>query len=131
MRHGAIPMNNKGADPYNYEFTLPGTFTIDESYDGKLQMTLLGRCCITRGIIANSQGLQEKKLRKANVASVRALATEAEGIAKDFAWLAPMEALNRLDNNGNVNQPMQQEPSANQEPDGDEPPAAPAKKGGK
>ena len=107
MRTGKIPMNNLGADPYDYEFSLPGEFTIDESYDGKLQMTLLGRCCITRGIITAKNGLQEKKVRKANVASVRALATEAEAIAKDFEWLSPMEALNRLDNNGNVNQPPQ------------------------
>ena len=117
MRNGRIPMNNRAGDPYNYEFSLPGEFTLDEGNDGKLQMSLLGRCCITRGIIASKQGLQEKKVRKANVISVRALATEAQAIAQDFNWLTPMEALNRLDNNGNVNQPMAQEPSATEEPE--------------
>jgi len=112
MRNGRIPVNNLGSDPYNYEFSLPGEFTIDESYDGKLQMTLLGRCCISRGIIAAKQGLQEKKILKANVTSIRALATQAAAIAADFTWLTPMEALNRLDNNGNVNQPAAQEPDA-------------------
>ena len=131
MRNGELPANNRGADPYNYEFTLPGEFTIDESYDGKLQMTLLGRCCITRGIIANKHGLQEKKLLRANKASVINLATAAEEIAGKFKWMQPMEALNRLDNNGNANQPAQQEPSANQEPDADDPKQTPPAKKGK
>lgn len=123
MKTGQLPVNNLGADAYNYEFTLPGTFTIDESYDGKLQMTLLGRCCITRGIIANSQGLQEKKIRKANFCSVDALATAAEELSNRHAWLEPLDALNRLDNNGNPNV-MPSPPEPNE-------PAPPAKKGGK
>ena len=103
MRTGELPKNNRGADAYNYEFTLPGEFTIDEGYDGKLQMTLLGRCCITRGIIANKQGLQEKKLLRANKTSVKNLALAAEELSNQFPWLTPLEALNRLDNNGNPN----------------------------
>ena len=112
MRSGRLPVNNLGTDPYNYEFTLPGEFTIDEGNDGKMYLSLLGRCCITRGIIANKSGLQEKKLRAANVASVDALMTEAEGLTKKHPWATEMESLNRLDNNGNVNQPVQQEPDA-------------------
>ena len=112
MRSGRLPVNNLGADPYNYEFTLPGEFTIDEGNDGKMYLSLLGRCCITRGIIANKSGLQEKRVRAANVASVDALMTEAEGLTKKHPWATEMESLNRLDNNGNVNQPVQQEPDA-------------------
>ena len=132
MRHGRLARNNLAGDPYNYEFSLPGEFTIDEGNDGKMQMTLLGRCCITRGIITAKQGLQEKKVRKANVASLRALAAEAQAIATEYPWMTTMEALNRLDNNGNANQPAMQEPSANQEPDDDNPKAPPTPpKGGK
>lgn len=112
MRQGRIPTNNLAADPYNYEFTLPGEFTVDEGNDGKMYLSMLGRCCITRGIIANKSGLQEKKLRMSNVASVDALMTEAEGLTKKHSWATEMECLNRLDNNGNVNQPPQQEPDA-------------------
>ena len=127
--NGRLPLNNAGADPYNYEFTLPGEFTIDEGNDGKMYLSLLGRCCITRGIIANKSGLQEKKLRAANVASVDALMTEAEGLNKKHEWATEMECLNRIDNNGNVNQPVQQEPDADDETPPPEAAPAPAKGG--
>src|ERR1019366_6029291 len=35
MRTGIIPQNNALADPYNYVFTVPGKFTVDEGNDSK------------------------------------------------------------------------------------------------
>lgn len=116
MRRGELPNNTNLYDPYNYAFSLPGKFTIDEGNDGKMMLTMLGRGTISRGIICNDMGVQEKKILKSNVASVEALAKAAEGIAAKHDWMTEMEALNRLDNNGNVNQPSQQEPDAGETP---------------
>jgi hypothetical protein len=38
--------------------------------------------------------------------------SEAEKLTTKHPWATEMECLNRLDNNGNVNQPMAQEPDA-------------------
>ena len=126
MARGELPQNNNLFDPYNYGFSLPGKFTVDEGNDGKMMLSMLGRGCISRGIICNDMGVQEKKILKSNTLSVTNLATAAESISQQFPWLKPLDALNRLDNNGNPNVMPQAEPATNNEPDGDEPPTKPA-----
>lgn len=126
MANGVLPRNDNLFDPYTFGFSLPGKYTVDEGNDGKQMLTMLGRCCISRGTISNDMGYQFKKVLKNNVADVDALATEAEGLSERHEWMTEMEALNRLDNNGNVNQPVMQEPDATEETD-DTPPGTPAK----
>ncbi len=125
MRRGEIPQNNNLFDPYNYGFSLPGKYTVDEGNDGKMMLQMLGRGCISRGIICNDMGVQEKKILRANFNSVDALAAKAEELKQRHPWMTEVDALNRLDNNGNPN--VQTIPPAN-EPDGDETdPSAPGK----
>lgn len=126
MQGGEIPRNDNLNDAWKYGFSLPGKYTVDEGNDGKMMLSMLGRCCISRGTICNDMGLQEKKVLRSNWNSVDALATAAEEMSAKHPWLEKMEALNRLDNNGNVNQPMQQEPDAGEASPGEtEPPAKP------
>lgn len=115
MESGELPRNNNLYDPWNYGFSLPGKYTVDEGNDSKMMLSMLGRCCISRGTICNDMGLMEKKVLKANATSVHNLAVEAEALTSKHPWMTEMEALNRLDNNGNVNQPVQQEPDAGTE----------------
>ena len=114
MRTRELAENKNLYDPYNYGFSLPGKYTIDEGNDAKIMLSMLGRSCITRGTICNDMGLQEKKVLKSNFNSVDALATAAEELTKKHSWMTEMESLNRLDNNGNANQPSQQEPDADE-----------------
>ena len=124
MRRGELPANTNLYDPYHYGFSLPGKYTVDEGNDGKQMLSMLGRGCISRGVICDDMGVQEKKITRQNFISVDNLATLAEQLNKKHAWLEPMDALNRLDNNGNPNvMPAPPEPN---EPDEADP--APASK---
>lgn len=108
MRTGRIPENAATFDPYNYEFTLPGEFTIDEGNDGKMYLAFLGRGCITRGIICNKQGYQLDEIQEANEADEDNLAQRAERLHERHNWLTPREWLLRLNNP--FNNPPQPEP---------------------
>ncbi len=113
MRTGRIPENVAAFDPYDYEFTLPGEFTLDEGNDGKLWLSFLGRGCITRGIIANKQGYQAAEITDANELDEDDLARRAEALHAKHNWLSPREWLLRL-NNPFTNPPP--EPTAPDEP---------------
>lgn len=129
LRRGELPPNNSGFfDPYNFGFSLPGIYTVDEGNDGKMMLTMLGRCCITRGTICNDMGLQEKKVLKSNKTSVMAIAKAAEDISTAHPWMTPFEAMNRLDNNGNPNvQAVPNQPA--DQPAEETPPAKPLNTG--
>lgn len=127
MMSGELPANNNLADAWNYGFSLPGKYTVDEGNDSKMMLSMLGRCCISRGTICNDMGLMEKKVLRANATSVHNLALAAEDLSAKHPWMTEMESLNRLDNNGNVNQPVQQEPDKGDEAQpGEEPGTPPA-----
>ena len=98
MKTGRIPQYDAAFDPYNYEFTLPGEFTLDEGNDGKLWLSFLGRGAITRGIICNKQGLQAAEVADANEADEDDMMTRAERLAAKHDWISPKEALLRLNN---------------------------------
>lgn len=56
MRAGFIPYNDNLADPFEYVFTVPGKFTVDEGNDSKMRLQSLGRCTISRGMICELDG---------------------------------------------------------------------------
>ena len=112
ISRGELPPNNNLGDAYNYTLSLPGKLTCDEGNDGKMYLSLLGRGCISRGVICSDMGVQEHKILDANEESVDNLMTRAENLKKKHNWATEMECLNRLDNNGNANQPAMQEPDA-------------------
>lgn len=103
MQRGELPQNNNLFDPYHYGFSIPAKYTVDEGNDAKMALSMLGRCCLSRGAISAELGFQEKKVLRQNFNSVDALATAAEELAKRHSWLNVNDALNRLDNNGNPN----------------------------
>ncbi len=117
MDRGLLTRNQNLGDPYDYGFTVPALFSVDEGNDGKLQLNMLGRGVISRGTICAYHGVNKKKILRENVADVDALATEAEGLATRHGWLTAREALTLLDNQGNPNvQPQPQPAPEPQEP---------------
>lgn len=130
MQRGELPQNNNLYDPYHFGFTVPQKYTVDEGNDAKMALSMLGRCCISRGAIIADQGFQEKKVLRQNFNSVDAIAAAAEELKKRHPWMTENDAMNRLDNNGNPNvQPAV--PSANEPEteadDGEADPSEPGK----
>jgi hypothetical protein len=118
MRRGALPENNNLGDAYNTAFTVPALFTVDEGNDGKLMLSMRSRGIISHGVICSYYGVSEKKMLRSNVSTLEMQLTEAEAISARHSWLTPMDALNRLDNNGNPNvQPTPPEPQGNPQAD--------------
>lgn len=126
MARGTLPPNNNLFDPYNYGFSIPAKYTVDEGNDAKMMLNMLGRCCISRGSITAELGYQEKKVLRQNFNSVDAIAAAAEDLKKRHPWMTENAAMNRLDNNGNPN--VQTVPNQT-EPDGEENPKDPSKPG--
>jgi len=115
MKTGRIPQYDAAFDPYNYEFTLPGEFSLDEGNDGKMWLSFLGRGAITRGIICNKQGLQAAEVADANEADEDDMMTRAERLSAKHPWITPNQALQRL-NNPFVNPPPDNTQAQAEEP---------------
>lgn len=142
MRTGMIPANNNLADAYDYVFTVPGQFTVDEGNDLKMHLMSLGRCTISRGMICEMDGYLAEEIEEQREAEVDRTLSAAERLqAKHTGWDVKEVAL-MLDNNGsnvsyadaNKDQVTDTETGVPTEPSGDpEPgqpstPAKPAKK---
>ena len=97
MRMGYIPYNDALADPYEYVFTVPGKFTVDEGNDSKQRLASLGRCTISRGMICELDGYLAEEIEEQREAEEDRLMAIAERLAKKHDWLSPKEALMRLD----------------------------------
>ena len=98
MRSGAIPGNDNLYDPYEYIFTIPGKFTIDEGNDAKMRLAAMGRCTISRGIICAADGYLAEEIEEEREAEVdRTLAAAERLAAKHSEWTAKELAL-MLDN---------------------------------
>ena len=87
MRAGFIPYNDNLADPYEYVFTVPGKFTVDEGNDSKMRLQALGRCTISRGMICELDGYLAEEIEEQREAEIDRTLTAAERLAarhKDF-----------------------------------------------
>ena len=100
MRMGYISYNDNLADPYNYVFTVPGKFTVDEGNDNKMRLASLGRCTISRGMICELDGylaeeIEEQRFNEED--RLMGLAEKLGGPKGKYKWLSEKEALLRLD----------------------------------
>jgi hypothetical protein len=98
MRMGFISYNDNLADPYNYVFSIPGQFTVDEGNDNKMRLQSLGRCTISRGMICELDGYLAEEIEDLREAEEDRLALKAENLAKKHNWMTEKEWLLRLDN---------------------------------
>ena len=85
MRAGYIPGNNQLADPYNYVFTVPGKFTVDEGNDMKMRLLALGRCCISHGLICELDGYSSEEIYDERFVEIDRILTGAEQLAEKHA----------------------------------------------
>lgn len=121
MRMGYIPYNDNLADPYNYVFTVPAEFTVDEGNDQKLRLMSLGRGTISRGQICELDGYLAEEIEEQREAEEDRLMSAAERLSTKHSWISPKEALLRLDS-GDANISFAEQPEQpGKEPDGDEP----------
>ena len=101
MRRGDVPNNDNLADPYDYIFTVPGKFTVDEGNDSKMQLQSLGRCTISRGQISEMSGYLAEEIEEQREVEEDRLAAIAERLNSKHNWMSEKEWLLRLDNGGN------------------------------
>lgn len=127
MRAGFIPGNDNLYDPYEYVFTVPGKFTVDEGNDAKMRLQALGRCTISRGIICELDGYLAEEIEEMRRDEVDRTLSDAEALAKKHSDWTAKEIAVMLDNSGG-NVTYSEDTAAAAEPEGDEPPepAAPA-----
>ena len=100
MRNGEIPMNNNLADPYDYGFTVPAKFTVDEGNDSKMRLLSLGRCTISRGMISELEGYMAEEIEEQREAEIERQCAMAERIVKKHAWLTEKEVFLAIDSGG-------------------------------
>lgn len=98
MRTGAIPKNRNLYDPYEYVFTVPGKFTIDEGNDAKMRLAAMGRCTISRGIICAADGYLAEEIEAEREAEVERTLAAAERISAKHSDWTPKEVALMLDN---------------------------------
>jgi len=88
MRTGLIPYNDNLSDPYDYVFTVPGKFTVDEGNDSKMRLQSLGRCTISRGQICELDGYLAEEIEEQRNDEIDRVITMSEKLAqkhKDFS----------------------------------------------
>jgi len=88
MRMGYIPYNDDLADPYQYGFTVPAKFTVDEGNDAKMRLSALGRCVISRGQICELDGYLAEEIEEQRYNEIDRILTASENLAdkhKDFS----------------------------------------------
>ena len=78
MRMGYIPYNDNLYDPYDYVFTVPGKFTIDEGNDSRMRLQSLGRCTISRGMICELDGYLAEEIEEQREAEIDRTLAAAE-----------------------------------------------------
>lgn len=101
MRAGYIPTNDNLYDPYDYVFTVPGRFTVDEGNDMKMRLAALGRCCISHGIICEMDGYQSEEIFEERAAEIDRILTASEKLAAKHEAFTEKEIALMFDNNDN------------------------------
>ena len=135
MRAGYIPGNDKLDDPYNYVFTVPGQFTVDEGNDLKMHLMSLGRCTISRGIICEMDGYLAEEIEEQREAEVDRTLAAAERLQKKHDQWSVKEIALMLDNSDSnvsfTDQNNVDTPAAEPVGEMEETPVGPDKKPGK
>lgn len=98
MRMGFVPTNDNLYDPYQYVFTCPGKFTVDEGNDSKMRIASLSRCVISRGMICELDGYLAEEIEEQRECEEHRLMVIAERLSQEHPWLTEKECLLRLDN---------------------------------
>jgi hypothetical protein len=112
MRRGLIPPNTDGFDPYNYDFRIPGKFTVDEGNDAQMRLASLGRCTISRGIICANDGYLAEDIEEEREAEIDRTLLAAERLAaKHPEWSAKEIALMLDSTETNISFSAQQPPA--------------------
>lgn len=120
MRRGFVPMNRAGYDPFDYIFTIPGKFTIDEGNDSKQRLASLGRCTISRGIICAADGYLAEEIEEERAAEIDRVLTLSKKIAAKHPEWTPKEVALMFDHtDANVSVSEQTPPQGAE----DDPPA--------
>ncbi len=100
MRMGWIPMNDNLYDPYDYVFTVPGKFTVDEGNDSKMRLSALGRCCISHGMICEMDGYLHEEIREEREEEIDWILTAGERLAEKHPAFDVKEIVLMFDNGG-------------------------------
>lgn len=94
MRAGWIPGNDNLYDPYDYVFTVPGEFTVDEGNDMKMRLAALGRCCISHGIICELDGYTSEEIFEERAVEIDRILKKADEMSETYKkWDAKEIAL--------------------------------------
>ena len=101
MRAGYIPTNDNLYDPYDYVFTVPGRFTVDEGNDMKMRLSALGRCCISHGIICEMDGYQSEEIFEERYHEIDRILTASEKLSAAHEAFTEKEIALMFDNNDN------------------------------
>jgi Phage portal protein, lambda family len=97
MREGVIPQNNNLGDAYEYGFTVPSEFTVDEGNDSKMRLMALGRGVISRGKITELDGYMAEEIEEEREVEEDRIMSAAERLSQKHNWISPKEAMLRLD----------------------------------
>jgi hypothetical protein len=100
MRMGWIPMNDDLDDAYQYQFTVPGQFTVDEGTDLKMRLESLGRCVISRGTICEMDGYLAEEIEEQREAEIDRILSAAERLADKHPKFVLKDIALMLDNGG-------------------------------
>ena len=100
MRTGMIPTNDNLADPYDYGFTVPAKFTVDEGNDAKMRLAALGRCVISRGQISELEGYLAEEIEEERYWEIERLMIMAEKLAKKHQDFSVKEIYLMFDSGG-------------------------------
>lgn len=102
MRTGAIPKNDNLADAYDYFFSVPGEFTIDEGNDLKMRLMALGRGLISRGQITEMDGYMADEVEEQRENEVDRTLAAAERLQKKHTDWSSKEIAFMLDDGGTM-----------------------------
>jgi len=100
MRTGLIPKNDNLADAYDYFFSIPGEFTIDEGNDLKMRLQSLGRCLISRGKIIELDGYMREEIDDEREIEIDDTLTRAEKLFDKHPDWSVKEIALMFDNTG-------------------------------
>ena len=64
MRMGFVPGNDNLFDPYDFGWSVPAKYTVDEGNDSKMRLSALGRCTISRGMISELDGYLAEEIEE-------------------------------------------------------------------
>ena len=117
MKHGLIPPNYNGIDPYLWEFGLPKPLSVDAGNDAQADREALKMGITTRAIVCQKLGYHESEIRLGRKSEVKRTIQDALDIVGEFPQASGltfdrvMELLEQRSPN-----PVMQQPRPQQQP---------------